>query len=122
MPKAFAEIYTMRDDIMNTKNEIKIPSGVFYDGIEGYTIRVDRAEKKKNKKFNEIEEQVLSVIDGTSTLRGDNANKRIDLNSSARDYIAGITCKSIAEKTLPKNIIKAHKSGLIHWHRKYPMA
>lgn len=75
-----------------------------------------RAEKKKNKKFNEIEEQVLSVIDGTSTLRGDNANKRIDLNSSARDYIAGITCKSIAEKTLPKKIIKAHKAGLIHWH------
>ena len=75
-----------------------------------------RAEKKKNKKFNEIEEQVLSVIDGTSTLRGDNANKRIDLNSSARDYIAGITCKSIAEKTLPKKIIKAHKDGLIHWH------
>ena len=75
-----------------------------------------RAEKKKNKKFNEIEEQVLSVIDGTSNLRGDNANKRIDLNSSARDYIAGITCKSIAEKTLPKKIIKAHKDGLIHWH------
>lgn len=75
-----------------------------------------RADKKKDKKFNEIEEQVLAVIDGTSTLRGDNANKRIDLNSSARDYIAGITCKSIAEKTLPKKIIKAHKDGLIHWH------
>lgn len=75
-----------------------------------------RADKKKDKKFNEIEEQVLAVIDGTSTLRGDNANKKIDLNSSARDYIAGITCKSIAEKTLPKKIIKAHKDGLIHWH------
>ena len=46
VPKAFAEIYTMRDDIMNTKNEIKIPSGIFYDGIEGYTIRVDRQNKK----------------------------------------------------------------------------
>lgn len=75
-----------------------------------------RAEKKKLKKFNPIEEQVLAVIDGSSNLRGDNANKRIDLNSSARDYIAGITCKSIAEKTLPKRLIKAHKAGLIHWH------
>lgn len=75
-----------------------------------------RDRKKKNKKFNEIEEQVLAVIDGSSNLRGDNANKRIDLNSSARDYIAGITCKSIAHKTLPKKLIKAHKAGLIHWH------
>ena len=75
-----------------------------------------RAEKKKNKKFNEIEEQVLAVIDGSSNLRGDNANKRIDLNSSTRDYIAGITCKSIAEKTIPKKILKSHKTGLLHWH------
>ena len=102
------------DDIhdMVERSLMKYPS--HYQVAKAYITY--RAEKKKNKKFNEIEEQVLSVIDGTSTLRGDNANKRIDLNSSARDYIAGITCKSIAEKTLPKNIIKAHKAGLIHWH------
>lgn len=41
VPKAFNEIYTLRDDIGRTKNEIKIPSGTFYDGIEGYVLRVD---------------------------------------------------------------------------------
>ena len=41
VPKAFNEIYTLRDDIGRTKNEIKIPSGTFYDGIDGYVLRVD---------------------------------------------------------------------------------
>lgn len=41
VPKAFNEIYTLRDDIGRTKSEIKIPSGTFYDGIDGYVIRVD---------------------------------------------------------------------------------
>lgn len=76
-----------------------------------------RNNKKKNKKFTDTEEKVLAVIDGTNDeLRGDNANKHIDVNSSARDYIAGTVCKSIAEKVLDNDIIKAHKNGYIHWH------
>lgn len=78
-----------------------------------------RESKKKSKKFTDTEEKVLSVIDGTNEeLRGDNANKHIDLNSSARDYIAGTVCKSIADKILPKEISKAHSEGYIHWHDK----
>lgn len=41
VPKAYNEIYTLRDDIGRTKNEIKIPSGTFYDGIDGYVLRVE---------------------------------------------------------------------------------
>lgn len=41
VPKSFNEIYTLRDDIKRTKNEIKIPSGTFYDGVEGYVLRVE---------------------------------------------------------------------------------
>lgn len=41
VPKAYNEIYTLRDDIGRTKNEIKIPSGTFYDGIDDYILRVD---------------------------------------------------------------------------------
>ncbi|MCR5760229.1 MAG: methionyl-tRNA formyltransferase [Bacteroidales bacterium] len=40
VPKAYNEIYTLRDDIGRTKNEIKIPAGTFYDGIDGYVLRV----------------------------------------------------------------------------------
>lgn len=39
--KAYNEIYTLRDDITRTKESIKIPSGTFYEGIEGYVLRVD---------------------------------------------------------------------------------
>ena len=42
VPKAYNEIFTLRDDIGKTKEEIKIPSGTFYEGIEGYVLRVDR--------------------------------------------------------------------------------
>jgi len=41
VPKAYNEIFTLRDDICKTKEKIKIPSGTFYDGIDGYILRVD---------------------------------------------------------------------------------
>ena len=44
VPMAFNAIYTMRDDIKRTKNEIKIPAGTFYNGIEGYVLRVESQE------------------------------------------------------------------------------
>ncbi|MBR4755352.1 MAG: methionyl-tRNA formyltransferase, partial [Bacteroidales bacterium] len=40
----FNEIYTLRNDIKNTKDEIKIPDGVFYDGVEGYVLRVESTD------------------------------------------------------------------------------
>lgn len=40
IPVAYNKIYTLRDDIKNTKDEIKIPTGIFYDGVDGYNIRV----------------------------------------------------------------------------------
>lgn len=46
VPEAYNQIYTLRDDIGRTKNEIKIPSGTFYDGIDGYILRVERQDKK----------------------------------------------------------------------------
>jgi lipopolysaccharide export system permease protein len=44
IPLAYGKIYTLRDDISNTKEEIKIPTGIFYNGVEGYTIRVTRTD------------------------------------------------------------------------------
>lgn len=75
-----------------------------------------RAQKQKTNKFNEIEEQVLAILNGNSVLQGDNANKDLYTNCSTRDYIAGITCKSILNKVYPEDIIDAHKKKLIHIH------
>ncbi len=41
IPVAYNKIYQLRADIGKTKDEIKIPAKMFYDGIEGYILRVD---------------------------------------------------------------------------------
>ena len=41
IPVAYNKIYTLRDDIGKTKEEIKIPTKTFYNGIEGYILRVN---------------------------------------------------------------------------------
>ena len=46
IPIAYNKIFTLRDDIGRTKSEIKIPEGTFYDGIDGYILRVDRRDKE----------------------------------------------------------------------------
>ena len=46
IPLAYNKIFTLRDDIGKTKEEIKIPTGTFYNGIDGYILRVkDRNEE-----------------------------------------------------------------------------
>ena len=44
IPVAYNKIYTLRDDIGKTKDEIKIPTGTFYNGIDGYILRVDERD------------------------------------------------------------------------------
>ena len=46
VPYAYNQIYTLRDDIARTKDEIKIPPGTFYNGIDGYILRVDSQNKE----------------------------------------------------------------------------
>ncbi|MBQ0024264.1 MAG: methionyl-tRNA formyltransferase [Bacteroidales bacterium] len=40
VPVAHNKIYTLREDIAKTKDEIKIPTGTFYNGIDGYILRI----------------------------------------------------------------------------------
>ena len=46
VPVAYNKIYQLREDIGKTKEEIKIPTGTFYDGIEGYILRVDERDEE----------------------------------------------------------------------------
>ena len=45
IPLAYNKIFTLRDDIGKTKEEIKIPTGTFYNGIEGYILRVQERDE-----------------------------------------------------------------------------
>ena len=44
IPLAYNKIFTLRDDIGKTKEEIKIPTGTFYNGIDGYILRVQERD------------------------------------------------------------------------------
>jgi len=46
VPYSYNRIYTLRDDIGRTKEEIKIPAGIFYDGIDNYVLRVDSNDEE----------------------------------------------------------------------------
>ncbi len=52
IPVAYEKIYTLRDDIGKTREEIKIPTGIFYDGIDGYTLRV--VERDENNMMHNV--------------------------------------------------------------------
>ena len=60
IPVAYEHIYALRDDIGRTKDEIKIPDGVFYDGIEGYTLRTEWQDEETGMMHN------LMVYDHTN--------------------------------------------------------
>ncbi len=46
IPVAYNKIFTLRDDIGRTKEEIKIPTGSFYDGIDGYILRINSRDEE----------------------------------------------------------------------------
>ena len=47
----------------------------------------------------------------------ENSNKDTRIIPTMRDYIAGFTCRELAEKViLPNDIVEAHEAGIIHYH------
>ena len=52
VPVAFNKIFTLRSDIGRTKEEIKIPTGTFYDGIDGYILRVDERNEETQMMYD----------------------------------------------------------------------
>ena len=76
-----------------------------------------RQDKKNQKKFTETEENIISVCNyKNEAVKQDNANKNPRVLAVQRDYIAGIECKDIGKKILPKDIVDAHNKGLLHFH------
>jgi ribonucleoside-triphosphate reductase len=91
-------IHKIIEETLNSKNLVLLSSS-YTDG-----------RGKKKKKYNEIEEQALSLIEGNNDdLKGENANKNPVLNASVRDYLAGIVVKSLNNKIIPEDLILAHK-------------
>lgn len=52
IPVSYNKIYTLRDDISRTKEEIRIPTGMFYNGIEGHSIRIGSRNDETGSIYN----------------------------------------------------------------------
>ena len=84
VPIAYNQIYTLRDDIGKTKNEINIPTGTFYDGLEGYVLRIDDRDKETGMMHGVIVYDHTAQQGNVSLVLADSAMMRM---SKAKDYI-----------------------------------
>ena len=84
VPYAFNQIYTLRDDIARTKDEIKIPPGTFYGGIDGYILRVG-AQNKSTRMLYDV--QVYDHTDHKGNISVTLADSALMKMSKNKDYL-----------------------------------
>ncbi len=84
VPKAYNEIFTLRDDITRTKGSIKIPSGTFYEGIDGYVLRVDDQNDETGMMYSVQVYDHTARRGNTSIIIADSAVLKM---SKAKDYL-----------------------------------
>lgn len=84
VPHAFNEIMTLRDDIGKTKDEINIPTGAFYNGIEGYVLRVEERDKKTGMMYGVMVYDHTSNSSSSTMTLADSAMMKM---SKAKDYL-----------------------------------
>ena len=77
-----------------------------------------RYNKELVRKSNTTDESILSLINlSNEELKQENANKNPTINSTQRDYMAGEVSKDLTRRLLlPKDIVKAHDEGILHFH------
>lgn len=81
---------------------------------EGY--RCVREFQRENE--NTIDTEISELLSGESDYwNNENSNKNPRLNTTQRDYLAGIVSKDASRRyILPPEIVQAHDDGLIHVH------
>lgn len=70
------------------------------------------------RRANTTDNQILSLIEcNNEEVKQENSNKNPTVNSVQRDYMAGEVSKDISRRLLlPREIVKAHEEGIIHFH------
>ena len=77
-----------------------------------------RHDKELVRKSNTTDDSILSLINlSNEELKQENSNKNPVVNSTQRDYMAGEVSKDLTRRLLlPKDVVKAHDEGTIHFH------
>lgn len=81
---------------------------------EGY--RSVREFQREN--YNTIDTEIAELLSGESDYwNNENSNKNPRLNTTQRDYLAGIVSKDASRRhILPPEIVQAHDEGMMHVH------
>lgn len=71
------------------------------------------------RKSNTTDDSILRLLrNDNEEVQRENSNKKSVLNSTKRDLIAGEVSKDLTMRLLlPKDIVEAHKKGVIHFHK-----
>jgi ribonucleoside-triphosphate reductase len=77
-----------------------------------------RHNKELVRKSNTTDDSILSLINlSNEELKQENSNKNPVIVSTQRDYMAGEVSKDLTRRLLlPKDVVKAHDEGTIHFH------
>ena len=70
------------------------------------------------RKANTTDDKIFALVNLTNEeAKQENSNKDPVISSTQRDYIAGEVSRDITQRLLlPKDIMEAHKDGIIHFH------
>lgn len=89
--------------------------GAFEVAKQYITYRYSRSLVRKS---NTTDEKILSLIECCNEeAKQENSNKNPIVNSTQRDYMAGEVSRDITDRILlPRDIVDAHREGIIHFH------
>ena len=87
MPVAYNKIYQLREDIGKTKDEIKIPTKTFYNGIDGYILRVDERNDETGIMHGVMVYNHTKNKGNTSLTLADSAMMRMSRDKSYLSFI-----------------------------------
>lgn len=105
-------------NVENIQDMVEI--GIMQEG--GYEIAQKyvryRYQREIARKANTTDSEILSLIEcSNEEVNQENSNKDAGINSTQRDYMAGQVSKDLSMRLLlPKEVVDAHKEGIIHFH------
>ena len=120
IPVAYNKIYTLRDDIGKTKEEIKIPTGTFYNGIDGYILRVDERNDETGMMHGVMVYNHTKNKGNTSLTLADSAQMKMSKDKSYLTFVLydgsnyeETNNKKYRDTTLQLQKVDFHKQELV---------
>lgn len=116
VPTAYNKVFNLRADIGRTKEDIKIPTGTFYDGIDGYIMRIESRNKETGMMHDLMVYDHTANIGNISLTLADSG--KITITPDKKDLIFELYngCQYQEENTMNfrDTSLQLNKSDFIH--------